>query len=129
MHHVVRALFVVVGIVNVLPAMGVLGAPQLGSLYGLSFEGGDLVLLMRHRAVLLGLVGGLLVAAAFKPSLRLAAGAMGLASMLSFVVLALPPGSYGASIQRVVWVDVVAILVLVVALVLARGRRGGGLAE
>lgn len=119
MTQLVRALFIVVAIVNLLPASGVLGATRLEALYGIPFEGEDLVLLMRHRAVLFGLVGGLLLAAAFRPALRPVVAAVGLGSMLSFVLLALP-GEHGAAIQRVFRVDVAAIAVLVLAVVLDR---------
>jgi len=115
MRQLIRALFILVGFVNLLPVLGVLGTPRLEALYGLRFEGGDLVLLMRHRAVLFGLVGGLLLVAAFVPSLRRVAAVLGLGSMLSFVLLALPPGVHGAAIQRVFWVDLVASAALVLA--------------
>jgi len=119
MHQAVRALFVIVALVNLLPVSGVLGAARLEALYGMPFQDAGLVLLMRHRAVLFGLVGGLLLAAAMRPTLRPAAATIGLGSMLSFVALALPPGAYGAALQRVFWVDVVASLLLILALWLA----------
>jgi hypothetical protein len=116
MPHVVRALFVVVAIVNLLPLSGVLGAARLEALYGLPMQDPGLLLLMRHRAVLFGLVGGLILVAAFVPTLRVVAALIGLGSLLSFVVLALPPGVHGAPLQRVFWVDLVASLLLAVAL-------------
>jgi hypothetical protein len=118
MRRVVTALFVVVALVNLLPVSGVLGAARLEALYGMPFEDAGLLLLMRHRAVLFGLVGGLLLAAALRPALRPTAATIGLGSMLSFVVLALPPGAYGAALQRVFWVDVAASVMLILALVL-----------
>lgn len=115
MHHFIRALYIAVALVNLLPSMGVLGAPWLESLYGLRVEGDDLLLLARHRAALFGLTGGLLLAAAFAPEIRILAAVMGLLSMLSFVVLALPLDAHGAAIQRVFWVDVVASVLLAIA--------------
>jgi hypothetical protein len=116
MRRVVTALFVVVALVNLLPVSGALGAARLEALYGMPFEDAGLLLLMRHRAVLFGLVGGLLLVAAVRPTLRPMAATLGLGSMLSFVVLALPPVAYSAAVQRVFWVDVVASLLLVLAL-------------
>jgi hypothetical protein len=118
MRRVVTALFVVVALVNLLPVSGVLGAARLEALYAMPFEDEGLLLLMRHRAVLFGLVGGLLLAAAVRPTLRPTAATIGLGSMLSFVVLALPPGAHGAALQRVFWVDVAASVMLILALVL-----------
>lgn len=118
MPHAIRALFIVVALVNLLPVSGLLGPARLEALYGLRLEGADLVLLMRHRAVLFGLVGALLGVAAFRPALRPVAAVVGLGSMLSFVALAWPPAAQGVALQRVFWVDVVASLLLVVAIAL-----------
>ena len=120
MRHTVRALFVVVALVNLLPLAGAVGAARLEALYGMPFEGADLLLLMRHRAILLGLVGGLLIAAGFVPTLRRTAAMIGLGSMLSFVALAFPPDEYAAALQRVVWVDIAASLLPGVAIWLER---------
>jgi hypothetical protein len=119
MRRVVSALFVIVALVNLLPASGALGAARLEALYGMAFEDAGLVLLMRHRAILFGLVGGLLLAAAVRPALRPTAATLGLGSMLSFVALAWPPGAQGAALQRVFWVDAVASLLLALAVWLA----------
>ena len=114
MRHIVTVLLVLVGIVNLLPLAGVLGAPQLESLYGVAISEPNLVLLLRHRAVLLGLVGALLIYAAGRPAHRPAAIIAALVSMLSFVALA-ALAEYNAYIHTVVVVDVVASLALALA--------------
>jgi len=68
---------------------------------------------MRHRALLFGIVGGLLVAAAFQPRLKGVGDVVGFASMLSFLVLAWLVGDYyGAGIRRVAALDGVGIAAL-----------------
>jgi hypothetical protein len=99
MRHVATTLFVLVGLVNLLPAVGILGAARLESLYGLPLAGDDLLLLMRHRAALLGVLGGLIIVAAFRHQLRAAATIAGLISMLSFIALALPINTHGEPVQ------------------------------
>jgi hypothetical protein len=47
-------------LVNRAPVTGLLSAERLRALYGISFEGDTLLIRMRHRAVLFGIVGGLL---------------------------------------------------------------------
>ena len=84
---------IIAGIMNVLPLAGALGADQLRSLYGLASITPDLEILLRHRAILFGLVGSLLIAAAFVPGLQLAALLIGGASMASFIVIALLVGN------------------------------------
>jgi hypothetical protein len=112
MRHFATMLFVLVGLVNLLPAVGILGAASLESLYSLPLAGDDLLLLMRHRAALLGVLGGFIIVAAFRPHLRAAAAIAGLISMLTFIALALPPDVHGGAVQRVFWVDVIASALL-----------------
>ena len=60
---IAAALFAIPGLINLYPLVGVLGAKQLESLYGVDVAAPDLALLLRHRAVLFGLLGALLLAA------------------------------------------------------------------
>ncbi len=106
-------LFLVTGVVNLLPVSGLLSKSRLQALYGVVLEDPNLIILMRHRAGLFGIVGSLLVASAFHTPLRPLALAAGLMSMLSFVVIAYLVGDYNAELRRVVVVDLVASALLV----------------
>lgn len=103
---------IIAGIINLLPLAGALGADNLRSLYGLASITPDLEILLRHRAILFGLVGSLLIAAAFVPGLQLAALLIGGVSMASFIVIALLVGTFGAPIRTIVLADVVGLLAL-----------------
>lgn len=116
-------LFLCVGLINLLPGVGVLSAQRLEALYGVALQDPNLVILMRHRAILLAIVGGLLVGAAFQPQLRSAAVVVGLVSMLSFVALAASAGSTNPALRTVLIIDVVAALALVLAAVLDGVRK------
>ena len=116
MARVVPWLFVFAAIVNALPVIGVVSSARLASLYEVTAAGPDLELLLRHRALLFAIVAALLGAAAFHPPLRLVAGLAGLFSMVSFVALAAGIGDVNAPLRRVALVDVVASVVLGVAL-------------
>ncbi len=120
MKMLVVAIFLLVGVINALPLIGVVSAERLESLYGVRIADPGLELLMRHRAVLFGIVGGLLIGGAFVPSLRAVAVAAGLVSMLSFVVIAGLVGEPTAPLRRLVWIDVVASIALVGAALLDR---------
>jgi hypothetical protein len=113
----ISLMLVIAGIIHVLPLAGVVGSERLASLYGLDFSDPNLAILMRHRAVLFGLLGALLIAAAFKPGLQLLAFAAGLISAVSFLWLAWSTGGYNALVARVVAADVVAIVCLVIGAV------------
>lgn len=104
----------VAGLIHLLPLSGVLGAERLAALYGLSFDEPNLAILMRHRAVLFGLVGSFMLLAAFKPMLQSIALVGGIISVASFLMLAAAAGSYNAQIERVFLVDVVVLVCLVV---------------
>lgn len=123
MDKLISALLIVAGIIHLLPISGLLGAERLAALYGLSFSEPNLLILMRHRAVLFGLLGALLVWAAFRPALQPAAMLGGLASVLSFLLLAWASPGYNAALRKVVIADWVALACLVAAVVLWLLRR------
>lgn len=111
------ALLLLSALIHVLPLSGVLSADRLEALYGVPIADPNVVLAMRHRAVLFGLLGALLVVAALEPSLRPTAIAGALVSDLAFLVLALVTDGTNDKMRRVFIADVVSIgcLVLVAA--------------
>jgi len=88
MKHVVTLAFLVVAVIHLLPLSGVLGARRLEALYGISIANRDLEILMRHRAVLFGLLGAFFVAAAFVTELQLVAFVFGYVGVVSFLWVA-----------------------------------------
>lgn len=115
MKHVVSAMLLIVGVIHLLPLAGVLGAAKLHALYGVAVQEANLEILLRHRAVLFGLLGAFMVAAAFIPALQLAALLMGAVSVGAFLALAWGVGGYNDALARVVAADVIAAVCLVVA--------------
>jgi hypothetical protein len=65
--------------------------------------------------VLFGLLGVLLIAAAFRPDLRAVALIAGLVSTVSFLAIAWGVGGYNAQVARVVAADLLAVVLLLVA--------------
>ena len=116
MSKLIAALLLVAGLIHLLPLAGVLGGERLNALYGLTLDEPNLQILMRHRAVLFGLLGALLVAAALRPGLRGLALFGGLVSVLSFLLLAWSAPLYNEALQRVVVADWVALACLLLAL-------------
>lgn len=112
--YLVSAMLVLVGLIHLLPLSGALGSERLASLYGGSFSEPNLAILMRHRAVLFGLLGVFLIFAAFRPMFRTVAFIAGFISVLSFLWLAVTAGNYNDQVGRVVTADVVALICLVV---------------
>lgn len=101
--------------IHLMPLLGVLGPARLESLYGLGITDPNLEILMRHRAVLFGLLGGFLVLAAFRRALQGAALLLAAASLIAFLVLAWSVGDYNAAVARVIRVDLVALAAVAIA--------------
>jgi hypothetical protein len=118
MNRITMACLALAGIIHLLPLPGVLGAGRLGRLYGVAIDDPNLSILLQHRAVLFGLLGALLVAAAWRPELRALALIAGLASTVSFLVIAWTADGYNAPLARVVAADIVAVILLLVAAVI-----------
>src|SRR5690349_14833980 len=87
MRHLAAAGVLLMALVHRPPLLGVLGVERLATLYGIDVAGPDLQVLMRHRAVLFGLLGGYQVFAVFRPAHRTAAYVAGLASLGAFLAL------------------------------------------
>ena len=104
-----------VGIIHLLPVSGVLGPDRLAALYGISISDPNLDVLMRHRAVLFGLLGCYLVYAAFTPQAQVVAIAAGFVSVVSFIWLAQPTERINELLMRVVIADYIALACLVAA--------------
>lgn len=116
MRYVLTAALVIVGIIHLLPLVGVLGSDRLQSLYGVSLTDPNLVLLMRHRAVLFGILGAFFVFSAFVPALQLSALILGTLSVISFLTLAAMSDQTNLSVARIVTADWVAFAALVAGL-------------
>ncbi|MFT3820285.1 MAG: phosphopantetheine adenylyltransferase [Rubrivivax sp.] len=114
MRHLVSAMLVVVAIIHLLPLSGVLGSARLSTLYGIPIDELNLTILMRHRAVLFGLLGVFFLYAAVQPAFQAAAFVAGFASVLSFLYLAWSTGGYNSQVYRVITADVVALVCLVI---------------
>ena len=114
LRYVVPATLILVGLIHLLPLSGALGSDRLASLYGISFSEPNLVILMRHRAVLFGLLGVFMIFAALRPIFRTVALIAGFVSVVSFLWIALTASSYNDQIGRVVTADVIALICLVV---------------
>ena len=81
MGALVTTLYLVAALINLAPVSGVFGAARLEALYGLPFADPNLLVLMRHRAVLFGIVGVLLAVAAFVPGISTIAAVARLLSL------------------------------------------------
>ncbi|MCA6597481.1 MAG: phosphopantetheine adenylyltransferase [Pseudanabaena sp. M046S1SP1A06QC] len=114
MRHLVSVMLVIVAVIHLLPLSGILGAARLSDLYGITFDEPNIAILMRHRAVLFGLLGSFLLVAVFRSEFQIAAFIAGFVSVASFMYLAWSVGSYNTHIARVFAADIGALVCLVI---------------
>ena len=117
MQLLIKAMLIAAGVIHVLPVPGLVGATHLERLYGLTFDDPNLLIMMRHRALLFGLLGAFMIYAAFRADLVLIAIVGGLISAAAFILLAWSVGGYNAAIARIVIADLIAVGCLVIAAV------------
>ncbi len=108
-------LWLLAAIINLLPVIGVLGGARLQAAYGVELSEPNLQILLRHRALLFGLIGGLMVYAAWALPLRPAAFVLGLLSMVGYLLLCWRIGAVNPQLRRIAWVDVVGVLALLLS--------------
>ena len=117
MRFVVPSVLILVAVIHAFPVVGVLGATKLSQLYGIAVQDPNLELVLRHRAVLFGLLAAFLAYAALRPELHRLALVAGFVSVISFLVLAQPSSSLNTALTTVVRVDWLALALLVVGAV------------
>ena len=112
MDKICSIILIIVGIINILPIIVFFDPTKTAKLYGVPIDGENLIILMRHRGVLLSLVGLMLIFAAFKPEFRVFAIMIALISKLAFIYLTLTTSNYTAEVRQVALIDVGAIVLL-----------------
>ncbi len=121
----ISGLLLVVAVIHLLPITGFFGVDRLASLYGIEITDGNLEILMRHRAILFGILGAFFAYAAFNPTLQPMAFIAAFASLASFFFLSLSVGDFSDSIRKVVVADVVASVCLLGSIVLYFVKNDG----
>lgn len=123
---IITAMLLIVAVIHIIPIMGVTGAARLETLYGIPVAGRELEILMRHRAVLFGILGVFFVYAAFTPALQPLAFIGGFATLAPFFYLAFSIGGYNRAIKKIVMGDIVATISLAIAVALFYGGPAEG---
>ena len=111
-------LVVIVGIINFLPLLGILSAERIAAAYDVEVAGSDMEILLRHRSLLFGIVGGFVFYSLYNPAMQGAALTLAGVSMVGFLVLVFVVGGHNAALNRIMLADVVGIACLVGAVVI-----------
>ena len=123
--RIITGLMLVVAVIHLLPISGFFGVEQLASLYEIKITDGNLEILMRHRAILFGILGGFLAYAAFTPAIQPIAFLAAFISVASFFFLSFSVGEFNDAIRKVVIANIVASVSLLGAIVLYVVKSNG----
>jgi len=119
MEVIFRTILFIVGIINISPAMLTFLPSKISKSYGIEILNVNYELLLRHRAAMFGLIGGLLVYAAISRKLYKVSIFVGLFSMLSFIILYFIIGrEINAELRKIMIIDIAAVAILLVGFIL-----------
>lgn len=115
MELIFRICLIIAGIINLIPSLLAFVPDKINNSYGIDVPNINYELLLRHRAVLLGIIGGLMIYAAIVKRHYNLATVVGLISMISFVILyKLMDGEINPELNKVMKIDILAIVILMV---------------
>ena len=118
MNKVYLFLLFLVGVINFLPMVGVLSLDKINQAYGLSVTDNNLEILLRHRALLFGLIGGFIFYSLFDPQYQIAAIVLAAISMLGYLYLFWSIGGSNSALLKVAQIDILGVVILMIAVVL-----------
>ena len=116
MNKIYLVLLFLVGIINFLPVMGIISLDKINQAYGLSVTDNNLAILLRHRALLFGLIGGFIIYSVFKPQYQVAAIILAAISMLGYVCLFWTMDDTNSALLRIAQIDILGVFVLCLAI-------------
>lgn len=115
--NVISTCLILVGLINFAPVIGLISVAKLNQAYEITLISHDIILLMRHRALLFGILGVFILYSAFSPKFQTAAIVMGFVSMAGYVLLMSFGDDYNSQLQKIMWVDIVGVVLVVIAAV------------
>jgi hypothetical protein len=113
--NIAIALLVVIGMLTASPSITAFNPNGITALYGVALENDTTLLLVRHRQIILGLLGATLVCGAFFGSLRMMAITINVLSKSAFLGLCLTTSTLTPGLQRIIYFDVVSIVLLLMS--------------
>lgn len=109
-------LLFIVALINFAPILGVVSVEKINQAYDLNVGDNNLAILLRHRALLFGILGGFLFYSLFNPSHQTAAIVLVAISMFGYLYFIYSIGNANAALMKVAYIDIVAIVLLLIAL-------------
>ncbi len=114
MENIFRTTLFIAGAINALPILIAFLPEKIKGSYGIEVPDSNYELLLRHRAILFGIVGGIMIYSAITKKYYDLAVLIGAISMISFVLFFFKIGNINTELRKVMLIDVVGIVILAI---------------
>ena len=116
MSKIYLILLFLVGVINFVPIIGLLSLDKINQTYGLSVVDNNLAILLRHRALIFGLIGGLILYSVFNTQYQGVAIVIAAISMVGYLLLFGSVGGANQELLKAAKIDIVGIVLLALAI-------------
>jgi len=117
MNKIYLVLLFLVGVINFLPIIGILSLEKINQSYGLNVADENIAILLRHRALLFGLIGGFTIYSVFNSQYQIPAMVLAGVSMLGFLYFFWSIGDSNSSLLKIAMADIIGVVLLSAALI------------
>lgn len=118
METLFRITLFIAGGINILPSILAFLPEKISKSYGIEMPNVNFELLLRHRAVLFAIVGGLMIYSAISKKYYSISVTVGLISMISFIILYFLMNGINPELEKVMKIDFIAVIMLIVGFML-----------
>lgn len=124
MELVFRICLFIAGVINFVPSFLAFLPDKISTSYGIQIPDSNYELLLRHRAILFGIIGGVMIYSAIRKRHYALSVTMGLISMISFIILFyLMDGTLNPELTKVMKIDMGGIIILLIGLGLYKFKK------
>ena len=121
MELIFRITLFIAGVINLLPSVLAFLPDKISKSYGIEMPNENYELLLRHRAILFGIIGGLMIYSAVAKKHYEVSTFIGLISMVSFIVLFFLIGKdINSDLKKVMTIDIVGTVILCIGFILLK---------
>ena len=118
MESIFRIILLITGFLNSLPSLLAFFPGKFTKSYGIVLPNENFELLLRHRAILFGIVGGIMIYSALSKTAYEIATITGVVSMFSFVALYFLIGNITSELKKIMLIDIFATIILFTAYII-----------
>ena len=119
MEIIVRICLFLSGLINFIPSILAFLPGKISRSYGIEILSANHELLLRHRAVLFGIVGGIMIFSALSKKYYSLSFVIGFVSMLSFIILyKIISGEINPELRKVFNIDIIGVIILTIGFIL-----------